>query len=185
MTTRHPTLDLHPSPPNDSRSKFVRWRTAVWPWVPALLLTSLIGMQLAVLSSTLDDPTFATEADYYRKATDWDAQQARARQSQALGWTARARVEASAGAGHALSVSLEDARHAAIDGAEVRAIAFHNARAGQPRELILPELSPGVYRAELGAARAGVWELRLSAKRDPDRYETTLRFEIDPAGGSP
>jgi nitrogen fixation protein FixH len=185
MTSPQPALDLHAPPPGAARRPSFRLPAGIWPWVPALLLVSLLGTQLVVLSSALDDPAFATEPDYYRKALDWDAQQARQRQSQALGWTAHA---TGAGAGHgerALSVSIADAQGAALSGAAVRAVAYSNARAARARELTFREVSPGVYRAELGAARPGIWELRLSATRGADRFEATLRVELDDAGGRP
>jgi nitrogen fixation protein FixH len=157
----------------------------LWPWVPALLLTTLIGVQMTVLASVLDDPTFATEPDYYRKAVDWDARMARERQSQALGWTARARAEARSPNVSQLTVRLVDAQGMAVSGARVHASAFHNARSAHARELMLVEVSPGVYGADLGSSRPGVWELRLAAQRGPDSYETTLRFELERARSSP
>lgn len=181
MTTQHPALDLVAPPRRAAMLPFFRSRASIWPWVPALLLVSLLGTQLAVLSSALDDPAFATEPDYYRKALDWDTQQALARGSRALGWTARA----SAGATHgtaAVTLALGDASGAALGGAAVRALAFPNARAGQARELAFREVSPGSYRAELGSARPGIWELRCSATRGQERFETTLRFELEAAG---
>jgi nitrogen fixation protein FixH len=148
-----------------------------WPWVPAFLLVSLIGTQLGVLSLVLDDPTFATEDDYYRKAVEWDARMARERQSRALGWTARASVASLAGGDATLSLELQSTR-GPVSGAEVHGAAFPNARAGGPSELSFEESAPGVYRAKLSAPRAGQWELRLLARQGTDAYETTLRFEV-------
>jgi nitrogen fixation protein FixH len=185
MTTQHPDIDLDAPAPGASRGPFLRFRARIWPWVPALLLVSLLGTQLTVLSSALDDPAFATEPDYYRKALDWDRRQARARDSQALGWTARASADGATHATPAVSLSIVDARGAAVSGAVVQATAFPNARAGHARELTFREASPGVYRAELGAARPGVWELRCSATRGQERFESTLRFELEAAGAEP
>jgi nitrogen fixation protein FixH len=153
--------------------------------VPALLLVSLLGTQLVVLSSALDDPAFATEPDYYRKALDWDAQQMRARQSQALGWTARASTDGATPAAGAVSLSIADALGAPVNGAVVHATAFPNARAGQAQRLAFREASPGLYRAELDGARPGIWELRCRATRGQQRFESTLRFEIEAAGVAP
>ena len=58
----------------------------VWAWVPALLLGGLLGTQLTVLHYVLEDPSFALESDYYRKAVSWDAQRELERASAALGW---------------------------------------------------------------------------------------------------
>jgi nitrogen fixation protein FixH len=149
-----------------------------WPWVPALLLGTLIGVQLLVVSATIDDPTFSSEQDYYRKAVDWDAHMARLRASRALGWSAHVSVEQAASPGaRTLSLRFEDAAGAPLSGAALEAVAFHNARAASPRALDWREVAPGLYHAELAPARPGLWELRLSAARGADRYEATLRFE--------
>ena len=187
MTTRHSVLalPLTPIPPEAPRRLFSRLRTSVWPWVPALLLLSLLGTQLAVLSSALDDPAFATEPDYYRKALDWDTQQQRARASRALGWTARATADGTAPSERVLTVSIADAGGQPVSGAVLHAVAFPNARAGQARELSFRATAPGVYRTELGAARPGVWELRCNAVRGQERFEPTLRFELDAPGIAP
>ncbi|HTV17066.1 MAG TPA: FixH family protein [Polyangiaceae bacterium] len=178
MITQHPSADGHTPPPTGTLPPPAPLPARLWPWVPALLLVSLIGIQLTVLSSVLDDPTFSTEPDYYRKALDWDARQARMRQSQALGWTARAALDETAPPARAVSVSITDALGDPVSGAVVRATAFPNARAGQTRELSFREAAPGVYRAELGPARPGVWELRCSAERGAQRFESTLRLEL-------
>lgn len=182
MTTHLSATELRVAITESSRASPSRRPAAVrlWPWVPALLLGALIGTQLTVLASALDDPTFATEDDYYRKAVDWDAHMARQRQSQALGWTARTRVDAPAPGGRGVSIELLDARGARVNGARVQAVAFPNVRAARPLEIALAETAPGVYHADLAAARAGLWELRLSATRGSDAYETTLRFELMP-----
>jgi len=165
------------------RRRFVAAR--LWPWVPAMLLVGLVGTQLTVLASVLDDPTFATEGDYYRKAVDWDAHMARQRRSQALGWTARARTAESGSASLQLVVEIADARGVAISGARAHGVAFPNVRADRPLELALEEATPGVYRATLPMPRAGLWELRLLATRGADAYETTLRFDLAPDRRSP
>jgi nitrogen fixation protein FixH len=83
----------------------------------------------------------------------------------------------------ALELRLVDANGGVVSGAQVRAVAFHNARAAEQTELALTEASPGVYRATLVRARPGLWEARVSAVRGADAYTSTLRFEIQPTGG--
>ncbi len=180
----HPsTLDLAvPGDRVENRSRRRRFAGGrLWPWVPALLLGSLIGAQMTVLAFVLDDPTFATEKDYYRKAVDWDARMLRERQSQALGWTARLSV--GSGPERPVSLRLWDAQGNAVSNARVNGIALHNARAGHPLVIALEEVSPGLYQVELGAVRPGIWELRLHATRDRDSYESTQRFELSSAEG--
>jgi len=152
-----------------------------WAWAPAVLLVSLIGTQIGVLAVVLDDPTFSTEPDYYRKAVDWDAHMARNRESQALGWRARARVEPgpdTAGPRSVLAITLTGPDGEPLRGARVRVLAFHNAHAAQPLALTLGEALPGEYRAELGAVRAGLWELRLAAARGAEAFEASVRLDL-------
>jgi nitrogen fixation protein FixH len=182
MTTPRPSPSSRPALPEGRFRAFVA-SGRIWPWVPGLLLVGLIGSQLAILGSALDDPTFATEDDYYRKAVDWDAHMARERQSIALGWSATARISDSTPLGSAVSVRLLDARGSALTAAQVHAVAFHNARAAHPLRLELRESEPGEYAADLGAAKPGLWELRLAATHGSDSFETTLRFEV-PGRGS-
>jgi nitrogen fixation protein FixH len=82
-------------------------------------------------------------------------------------------------------VSIVDARGAPVSNATVRAVAFPNVRAGQARQITFREASPGIYRAELGAARPGIWELRCSATRGSQQFESTLRFELEGSSVEP
>lgn len=156
-----------------------RWASR-WAWAPGALLVTLIGTQVSVLAAVLDDPTFSTEPDYYRKAVDWDAHMARTRSSQALGWSTRVRVEpaASATGTPSLTLAISDRNGQPISGARLRALAFFNADAARPLALAPAEVAPGEYRASFGAHHAGVWELRLTAERAAERYETSLRLEL-------
>jgi nitrogen fixation protein FixH len=173
-----PTLAASTTLPPASAPPPARWPRR-WAWVPAGLLVSLIGTQLGVLAAVLEDPSFATEPDYYRKAVDWDSHMVRARQSQALGWSTRARVEAaSAGGGRALVLAITDRAGAPVSGARVRALAFHNAHAAQPLVLAPTEAAPGEYRAAFAPRQPGLWELRVVAERGAERFEATQRFEL-------
>lgn len=156
-----------------------------WACVPALLLVSLIGAQLLVLSRVLHDPAFATEEDYYRKAVDWDAQRARQRQSDALGWQALLSTDSSLEARLTrVRARLTDASGNALTGLRVSALGFHNARSAQTADAALKEVSRGDYAAELPSLRPGVWEFRLRAARGDDVHEQVFRLEVD-AGGAP
>jgi nitrogen fixation protein FixH len=150
-----------------------------------VLLVALIGTQVSVLAAVLDDPTFSTEPDYYRKAVDWDAHMARVRESQALGWSVRAQVEPTAlGSGRApsLTLAISDRQGGPVAGARVQAVAFYNARAARPLVLAPTETAPGRYRTDFDAHHPGVWELRLTAERAGEHFEANVRLEL--AGGS-
>lgn len=152
----------------------------IWAWVPVLLLGGLLGTQLTVLHYVLDDPSFALESDYYRKAVSWDAQREAERASAALGWSAR--LEATPGAQSTqLRVQLRDASGGALAGASVRVQAFANARAARQFELELRELAPGSYSGELPSAADGLWEFRVRATRGAARFAQIVRLSVERA----
>lgn len=153
-----------------------------WAWAPALLLGGLLGSQLVVLSQVLEDPGFAIERDYYRKAVSWDAERARELQSQALGW--RADCEVTEMDPRVVRVKLEDARGLAVSGAQVRVEAFHNARAREVLALSMREVGPGRYEAALDARRGGAWELRVHASRGEEEFRRVVRLDLNLGEGS-
>jgi nitrogen fixation protein FixH len=158
----------------------------LWAWGPGALLAALLGTQLTVLHSVLDDPSFALEPDYYRKAVAWDAQRELERQSRALGWHARLAAEPAPQArGVELQVQLSDATGGPLAGAAVHVHAFANARAARILEVSLLETTPGTYSAELPSSVLGLWEFRLEATRGADRFAEVLRHSVAPRQVSP
>ena len=176
MMTSH-SISAPTATPSATRARAsTRW-AGRWAWAPAGLLVALIGTQLGVLATVLDDPTFSTEPDYYRKAVDWDAQMAQARDSRALGWSTSVRILPEASPPQ-LELSLSGPHGEPLTGARIHALAFFNARAARPLQLELKEVSPGDYRADFGARHPGLWEVRVEAARGTERYQATLRLEV-------
>lgn len=149
----------------------------IWAWVPVLLLGGLLGTQLTVLHYVLEDPSFALETDYYRKAVSWDAQRELERQSAALGWQAQLQASPK-GPGTQLRLQLKDAEGAALTGASARVQAFANARAARQFEVRFVEIAPGTYEAELPSAASGLWEFRLQATRGTAHFASTVRLDV-------
>jgi len=158
----------------------------LWAWAPGVLLATLLGTQLTVLHSVLDDPSFALEPDYYRKAVAWDARQQLQRESLALGWHTDLMAEpAPQLRGLALRVQLHEAQGGPLAGAAVRVQAFANARAARVFEAVLVETAPGTYSAEIPSSVLGLWEFRLEATRGADRFSEVLRQSVSPRQVSP
>ena len=154
----------------------------IWAWVPVLLLGGLLGAQLIVLHYVLEDPSFALESDYYRKAVSWDARRELDRESAALGW--QAQLAATPGAqGTRLRLQLKDAGASVLSGATVQLQAFANARAARQFEVALAETLPGTYEGELPSAADGIWEFRLQATRGAARFAKIVRLDVE--RGSP
>jgi hypothetical protein len=158
-----------------------------WPWVPAMLLGSmLIGLGTMAFVA-IDDPHFALEPNYYDKAVHWDQSQAEASASRALGVRLELQpLAVSAGGQVELVLVLEDRASLPLAGAEVRLEAFPNAYAGQIERLQLRETAPGVYTGKLGHGVPGLWELRFTIEPGPGSasYRQVLRRDVSKAGAA-
>jgi hypothetical protein len=149
-----------------------------WMLLPVILLVVSSTGWLIMVSIAVDDPGFAVESDYYKKASNYDEVISQRGANERLGW--RVTVDAfeiSADGNVSLAVALKDAQGAALAGAEVRVEAFHNARAGQIQDVVLTEGTVGVYRTSLKQPRVGLWELRVFAKRG-ELFTQVLRTEL-------
>jgi len=169
-----------------SRWTALRSSGKLWAWAPGVLLTALLGTQLSVLHSVLDDPSFALEPDYYRKAVAWDTRRELERASQALGWHAELDAELGRQArGIDLRVQLRGGRGEPLTGAALRVQAFANARAARVLEAVLQETAPGTYSAELPSSVLGLWEFRLEATRGSEHFAEAVRQSVSARQVSP
>lgn len=160
-------------------------RGLAWPIGLAVILAISVGANMFVFHLASDDPSFAVEPDYYRKAVQWDDELAQRRRNAELGWRAAAtlaaaREGAAGGDATELRVRLTDSAGAPLDGAAVSVEALAIDRASQVATFTLAAASDpagGVYSAMLPAARAGRWELRLVATRGGERFTAVERLE--------
>jgi nitrogen fixation protein FixH len=143
-----------------------RW----WPIAIGLVLGVTVLANVAVYWTANHDPSFAVEPDYYRRAVEWDSTVARERRSAALGWTVEARL-APPEDGHAtLLVRVRGRDGAALDSADVRADASHNARGADVFPIRLVPVGDGEYAGAIPSARQGLWRIDLSAVRGSERF---------------
>jgi hypothetical protein len=153
---------------------------AIWAYVPALLLgTMLIGLGTMAYVA-IDDPSFALESNYYDKAVHWDQNQQRARDSQALGLNLALGAPLSVSKAGKVTVQLRvtDRATVAFSGADVALDAFPNAYANRVQRLILHEVEPGLYVGELSQGVRGLWELRVVVTQGVLRYDQILRADV-------
>jgi nitrogen fixation protein FixH len=150
-----------------------------WQWpllvVAALLFTVTANVVMLVAASG-DANGAVVEPDYYRKGVEWDRTMARRAASDRLGWHAAVSLP-QAGEGHALRVQATDSAGAPLTGARFVAVLIHNRDAARPLRATLEEVAPGRYEAPVTLAHAGMWEVRLEARRDAERYLGTQRAE--------
>ena len=151
-----------------------------WPIAVMTILGATVGANIWVAVIASDDPSFAIEHDYYRKAVQWDSAMAQAKENERLGW----RIEPTlapidAGNGSTLSVSLTDGSGAPIRDAKIDVVAFFNARADSVVRAELRDAGSR-YDARLPIGHAGAWELRFDVRRGGERFTSTARIDALP-----
>lgn len=168
---------------NHSRSP-KREPGAYWAFVPAGLLITMLAGLLTLATIAADDPSFAVESDYYKKAVSWDRELEQQGENARLARKVTLETRSLPKQTVALALRVTDARGEPLDGAKVELEAFPNARAGQRQRLVFTEGLHGAYSAELPLTRTGLWELRLTVSRGEDRTTHVMRVEFDGASGA-
>ncbi len=154
-----------------------------WSLVPVLLIACmLVGLGSLAYVAT-DDPSFAVEKDYYKKAVAWDQAAAQAAENARLGWKVELATEPH---GKELRVvaRVKDAQGAPIRGATVALEAFANARASRVVSTRLEVGDDASYRGGLDLIQAGLWEFRFSVEARGQRFTETVRQEVRRGGAS-
>lgn len=147
-----------------------------WPIGITAILATTIAANIWVMRVANDDPAFAIEPDYYRKAVQFDSTMADERRARALGWGVSVSLDSVDARGQAtLTVVMQDATAAPLAGAQVSAVARFNARANDSVTVTLREAAAGAYRTTLPIAHAGEWEVRVDARRDGARFSHQAR----------
>ena len=151
-------------------------RSLRWP----IALVGIIALHatgmVAVIAVATRNPSFSVEPDHYQKALGWDRLAARKQASDLLGWKAEVVTDAQLDGNKTrrLDCRILDHEGKPVTGATVAVLAFPHARGEERVHMDLHEAEAGVYSARAPMARAGLWELRLSALRGPDLFTTTL-----------
>lgn len=147
-----------------------------WPIAVTAVLVVFVSANLWMMRLAGDDPAFAIEPDYYRKAVAYDTTMAERRRSAALGWSASTSIAAGAARGESiLTVSLADSTRQPIDDAAVTVTARFNARANDVQSATLHRSAAGRYDAPLAVTHAGEWEVRIDAVRGAEHFVTSTR----------
>ena len=153
-----------------------------WPIGVAVVLALTVGANIWVAFIAGDDPSFAIEQDYYRKAVTWDSTLAQQRVNERLGWHLIPTLGAvGRGTTTPLTVRLVDSTGMPISDATVHVSAFFNARANTVVEAALTPDASG-YEARLPIAHAGAWELRFEVRRGDQRFTAVSRVDAVSGG---
>lgn len=152
-------------------------RRTLWPYVPAAMLVAMVGGLVLLARIAADDPGFAVERDYYKKAVAWDAHQLQQRENARLGWRLEVETRRAEAGRVALVARLLDGHGRGVRAVKLDVEAFHNARAANVLSARLRETDAG-YLAELPMQRQGLWELRFTATRGADRFTQVVRADL-------
>lgn len=151
-----------------------------WPIGITMLLLATVASNIGVIMLVNDDPSFAIEPDYYRKAVSWDSTQAVARASDALRWTVQSTVVSGSSGTQRLRVRITDAQGLGVDGADVRGELLYVARANDVQTVRLTAVDGaefGTYESPVVMGNTGLWELRLAADRGDARFREIVRLD--------
>lgn len=151
-----------------------------WPWAIGLgLFVGSVVPSFFLVYFSINDPSFAVEDDYYRKALDWDQTMEQMRVNKALGWSLDLDLERVAGddGTRALGLRVLDDQGNALQGCRVSMLYFHNARAQMRFEETVAGEGP-VYETRLPMQRPGIWEMRFTVQRGDATYTETLTREL-------
>ena len=146
-------------------------RAAFWPTaVIGVLGVTVVANGFLFYEANRTEGT-AVEADYYRKAVEWDSTVAQASRNRQLGWT----VAASLSADGRLQAQIRASNGSPIDGAVVDVEGFPIAFADGTFSTTMSASSRHEYDAAVRIVHRGLHELRFSVTKGADRYTAVLR----------
>ncbi|TNE46737.1 MAG: hypothetical protein EP343_22440, partial [Deltaproteobacteria bacterium] len=128
----------------------------IWPWLLVSLLSFGCGMNIYMVIVAVNDPSFAIEKNYYKKALNWDQTMAQRSMNAKLKWRIELKTEpllVDKKARLRLHAKVLDRSGKLIPGAHVSAEVFHNARSNQRARLDLTRRSTNVHQGEVAFHR--------------------------------
>ncbi len=155
---------------------------ALWPLAIVGVLAVTVGANVAMIVAARDPNAYVVEPHYYEKAIAWDSAMAVARRSAALGWQVDASLDRWSPAGTVLVVALADSAGAPVAGAAVRVEMLNNLSPEHPVRATLREVRGGRYVATVPLPRAGLWEIRVDARRGASLFVADLRRDVAARG---
>jgi nitrogen fixation protein FixH len=107
------------------------------------------------------------------------------RSRERLGWQARFEGSDLRPGGSGLGFTLLDRAGAPVEGAEVSVAVTRPAAPGDQQQGVARGLGGGRYRAPVGFAAPGFWDVRLDATRGEDAVGLTQQVRVEAAAGAP
>jgi nitrogen fixation protein FixH len=148
-----------------------------WAAVPAVLLAASMAGVGTLAAIAARDPGFALEENYYERAVKWDRIEEQRLANERLGYRLSLTLEPGPG-GVEVVVRPTDRDGVALNTAEIRVVAFANARAADRRRLSLRPASDGSFRGALADARPGLWEFRCDLQVGGEHFTQVMRADV-------
>lgn len=158
----------------------------IWGGMVVGFLSLEIVMCLVAITLSSGDESFAVVPGYHEQALQWDETRAAAQASDSLGWSdiVVAGPTADLLGRRPMIIGLKDRNGTPISGSTVEAVLFHHARAGDVQSITFKETAePGTYEAIAEMRRAGLWEVRIDAKRGNEHFMSTRQLEVGRSAG--
>ncbi|HEV8247643.1 MAG TPA: FixH family protein [Polyangiaceae bacterium] len=149
-----------------------------WAYVPIGMIAAMLLGLGSLARIAVNDPGFAVEKDYYKKALSWDGEMAQQADNQRLGWQTELDVDAFSPLGSSVTIRIRDGKGEPVRGAAVQVEAFPNARASELLHARFEALRDGNYRAQMPLDRSGLWEFRVSAQSGDDHATAIVRRDV-------
>lgn len=159
------------------------WKRHYW-LMPVGLLTALTLGELYMVYTAVDDPAFAVEKDYYKKAVHWDSHMKQVAENRRLGWKLALETLPAKNGHVQVVVRIKDEHGHPVRGANVHVETFFNARASQILTADLPDTGDGSYASALPIRHRGLWEFRFTATQGRVRFTDVVRQDVGLGGGA-
>ncbi len=159
------------------------WLIAHDRWIPGIFVAGFGVVLVANLTMAwIALGTFSglATADYYDRGRTYNATLATADALAATGWTAHLTALPDGDGRYTVEVRLTASDGAPLDGATVAVRFVRPADAAADFDLALNAVGGGLWRADMAAPAAGLWQARLVAARDGEVFAVEQRLVLGP-----
>jgi hypothetical protein len=163
----------------DNRAEKAGKAGVFWMLFPVLLLVTSVSGWLLMVSVAVDDPGFAVEPDYYKRAAHYDEEIEQRAENARLGYEVElVSFSPSEDRTATLVVAVHGAEGEPLPTAQVGAEVIPVARAFEAEHLALTARGPGVFEARLLRPRPGLYEVRVRIEFQGRVFTRVLRPEL-------
>jgi nitrogen fixation protein FixH len=155
---------------------FSNYRWIPWAIAGLFLLVAMVNGALAYFALE-SDPGLVSEHPFelgngYNRVLDAGAAQ------DALGWHGTVRFVRDSGLSGRIVAELHDSHSAPLGGLVVKAVVVRPVDPLPKQNLALDATGPGGYAAPVTLARAGQWDVQVTAARGADVYQFVQRIVV-------